>query len=247
MIDPIERSVECFDRRQAGCLGALNHDYLDAELPRSFNLRVGRLTAAVLGNDHLDAMPAQRSQFILQPERPPAVDVADIRRRQRRIDRIDAADPIVMMGRGIGIVSLLPSGCQEHPQGCFAKRRNRLRHTMHGKPIIACDRRPGRSAQGKGRNAALSRCLYDIGGDTGRKRMGCVDHQIDPFITQIADKTLRAAEAATAHRDWLRSRISGSAGQRQDNVKIGAGSECQRQRAGLRRAAQDQNAGLAHG
>ena len=247
MIDPIERSVECFDRRQAGCLGALNHDHLDAELPRSFNLRVGRLTAAVLGNDHLDAMPAQRSQFILQPERPPAVDVADIRRRQRRIDRIDAADPIMVMGRGIGIVSLLSSGCQEHPQGCFAKRRNRLRHTMHGKPIIACDRRPGRSAQGKGRNAALSRCLYGIGRDTGRKRMGRIDHQIDRFIAQIAGKTLCAAEAAATHRDRLRGRIGGSAGQRQHDIEIGAGGECYRQRAGLRRASQDQNASLAHG
>ena len=247
MIDPIERSVECFDRRQAGCLGALNHDHLDAELPRSFNLRVGRLTAAVLGDDHLDAIPAQRLQLILQPERPPAVDVADIRRRQRRIDRIDAADPIVMMGRGIGIVSLLPSGCQEHPQGCFAKRRNRLRHTMHGKPIIACDRRPGRSAQGKGRNAALSRCLYDIGGDTGRKRMGRIDHQIDRFIAQIAGKTLCAAEATAAHRDRLRSRIGGSAGKRQHDIEIGAGGECYRQSTSFRRAAQDQNAGLAHG
>ncbi len=70
MIDPIERSFECFDRRQAGCLGAFDHDYLDAELPRSFNLRVGRLTATVLGDDHLDAMLAQRLQLVLQPERP---------------------------------------------------------------------------------------------------------------------------------------------------------------------------------
>ena len=247
MIDPIERSFNSFDRRQAGCLGALDHDHLDVELPRSFNLRIGGIATAILGDDHLDAMPTQHLQLILQPERPPAVDVTDIRRRQRRLDRIDAADPIVVMRRGIGIMSLLPPGCQEHPQGYWAKRRDRLWNTLHGKPIIASDRRPGQSAQGKGRNAALSHGLCGIGGDAGRERMGCVDHQIDPFITQIADKTLRAAEATTAHRDWLRSRISGSAGQRQDNVKIGAGGKRQRQRAGLRRAAQDQNASLAHG
>ena len=247
MIDPIERSVECFDRRQAGCLGALNHDYLDAKLARRLYLRVGRITAAVLGDDHLDAMPAQRLQLVLQAERPPAMDVADIGRRQRRLDRIDAADPVVVMGGGICIMSLLPPGCQEHPQGRYAKRGDSLRNTMHGKPIIARDRRPGRSTQGKGRNAALSRCLCGIGGDAGREWMSRIDHQIDRFIAQIAGKTLCAAEAAAAHRDRLRGRIGGSAGKRQHDIEIGAGGECYRQRAGLRRASQDQNASLAHG
>lgn len=77
------------------------------------------------------------------------MDVADIGRRQRRLDRIDAADPIVVMGRGIGIMSFLPPGRQEHAQGRYAKRGDGLRDTMHGKPVISFGRRPGRPAQGK--------------------------------------------------------------------------------------------------
>jgi len=47
MIDPIEPSFECFNGPQAGCLGALDHDHLDAELPRRLNLRIGRRAATV--------------------------------------------------------------------------------------------------------------------------------------------------------------------------------------------------------
>lgn len=247
MIDPIERSFECFDVRQAGSLGALDHDHLDAELPRRLNLRIGRRAATVLGDDHLDAMPAQHLQLALQAKRPPAMDVADIGRRQRRLDGIDATDPIVVLRSSIGIVSLLPSGRQEHPQRGRAKCRDGLRDTLHGNPVISFDRRPCRPAQGKGWNTALSRRLCGIGGDACRERMSRVDHQIDGFVTQIAGKTLCAAEAAAAHWNRLWSRIGGSACERQDNIKIGAGGECHRERAGLGRAAQDQYAGLAHG
>ena len=247
MIEPGDRVFDCLDRGAIGRQRTAQHDNVDAERARRGDLAVGRGTAAVLGNHHVDTMLGHQCMVVGFTERATTGDIADTGQWQRRIDRIDAADPIMVMGRGIGIMSLLPSGCQEHPQGCFAKRRNRLRHTMHGKPIIACDRRPGRSAQGKGLNAALSRCLYGIGRDTGRKRMGRIDHQIDRFIAQIAGKTLCAAEAAAAHRDRLRGRIGGSAGQRQHDIEIGAGGECYRQCTSFRRAAQDQNAGLAHG
>lgn len=247
MIDPIERSFDSFDRRQAGRLGAFDHDHLDAELPCRLDLRVGRFTAAVLGDDHLNMMPAQRLQLVPQPERPPAMDIADIGNRQRRLDRIDAANPIVMMRSGIGVVRLLPAGGQEHPRGCCAERGDGLRDAMYGKPMIALHRRPGRSPQGKGRNTVLSRGLHRIGRDAGSERMGRVDHQINRFVLEITDKPLRAAEAAAAHRDRLRGRIGSSASQRQNHIEIGARGERRRQRAGLRRAAQDQNAGLAHG
>lgn len=247
MIDPIECSLDCFDRRQAGELGAFDHNHPDVELPRRFDLRIGRVAAAVLGNDHLDTMPEQHLQFVRQPERPPAMDIADVRRRQRRVDRIDAADPVVMMGRGVSTMRLLPAGRHEHSQGRNAECGYGLRDAMHRKPVIAGNRHPGRPPQGKGQNAALSHSLRCIDRDAGCERMGCVDHQIDGFLSEIAGQTFGATKAAAAHRDQLRGRIGGSAGQRQHDIEIGASGEYRREFTSLRRAAQDQNAGLTHG
>lgn len=247
MIDPLERSIDCFDHWQTGSLRALDHDHLDAEVPCRLDLAVSRIAAAILGDDYLDSMPLQQVQFVRQSERASAGDVADIGHRQRRLDGIDAADPILVLRRRIGQMRLLPASRQENAQGQSAERGHGLRNTMHREPVIALDRHPGRTAQRKSRHIALNSHLRSIGGDAGCERMGGVYQQIDPFILKITSKTLRAAETAAAHRNGLRRRISGPARERQDNVKIGAGGKPRRQSAGLGRTAQDQYADLAHG
>ena len=247
MIDPIERSVYRFDHRQAGGLRALDHDHLDSEPPRCLDLPIGRVTAAVLGDDHLDSMPLQHLQLIVQAERTPAVDVADVRHGQRRFDGIDAADPVMMLRRRVRLMRLLPASRKEDTQRLGAKCSDGLRNAMYGKPVIAFDRHPRRTAQRKGRNSALSSRLRGIGGDAGREGMGGIDHQIDLFIDDIAGKSLCAPETAAAHRNGLRRRIGGSSGKRQNNIEITARGKRPRQRSGLGRAAEDQNADLAHG
>ncbi len=247
MIDPIERSLHCFDHWQAGSLRALDHNHLDSELPCRLDLPVGRVTAAVLGDDHLDCVASQHLQLTLQAERTPAVDVADVRYRQRRLDGIDAADPVMMMRRRIRLMRLLPAGREEDTQRLGAKCSDGLRNAMYGKPVVAFDRHPRGTAQCKGRHSALSGRLGSIGGDAGREGMGGIDHQIDLFIADIAGKPLCATETAAAHRNGLRRRIGSPAGKRQDSVEISARGKGCRQRAGLGRTAEDQNAGLAHG
>lgn len=247
MIDPIERSVYRFDHRQPGGLRALDHDHLDSELPCRLYLPVGRVTAAVLGDDRLDSMPLQHLQLVLQAERAAAVDVADVRHGQRRLDGIDAADPVMMLPRRVRLMRLLPASRKEDTQRLGAKCSDGLRNAMYGKPVIAFDRHPRRTAQCKGRHSALNSRLRGIGGNAGREGMGGIDHQIDLFIDDIADKPLCATETAAAHRNGLRRRIGGSSGKRQNNVEISARGKRRRQRSGLGRAAEDQNADLAHG
>lgn len=247
MIDPIERSVHCFDHRQAGGLCALDHNRLDSELPCRLDLSVSRVTAAILGDDDFDSMPLQHIQLVFQAERTPAVDIADMRHGQRRLDGIDAADPIMVLRRRVRLMRLLPPRRQENAQGCCAERGYGLRNAMHRQPVVAFDRQPGGTAQRKGRHSALGSRLRGIGGDARREGMGCVDHQINLFIAKIASKALRSAETAAAHRNGLRGWVGSSARKRQDDVQIGAGSKGCRQSSGLRRTAEDQNAGLAHG
>ena len=247
MIDPTERSVHRFDHRQAGGLCALDHDHLDAETPCCLDLPIGRLTATILGDDDLDLMLSQHVEFVGQSERTSAMDVADIGHRQRRFDGIDAADPVMMLRRGVCLVRLLPARRQENTQRHIAERSYGLRNAMHGEPVIAFDRHPCRTAQGKGGHIALSSRLRGIGRDAGCERMGGIDQQIDRLFTKIPGKPFAAAEATAADRNGLRGRIGRPAGERQDDVEIGARGKGCRQRTRLRRTPQDQNAGLAHG
>lgn len=247
MIDPTERSLHRFDHRQTGGLSALDHDHLDAKLPCRLDLGIGRLAPAVLGDDHLDPVLLQHVEFIGQSERPSTMDVADMRDRQRRLDGIDAADPIVMLRRGIHLMRFLPSGCEENAQRRIAKCSNGLRNAMHGKPVIPFDRYPGRTAQGEGGHMALGSRFHGIGRDAGRERMRGIDQQVDLFVVDVAGKSLRAAETAAAHRNGLGRRIGGSAGKRQDDLDIRSRGKSRRQCTGFRRTAEDQNADLAHG
>ena len=247
MIDPTERSVYRFDHRQTGGLSALDHDHLDAKLPCGLDLPIGRVTAAVFGDDDLDLMLSQHVEFVGQPERTATMDVIDIRNRQRRFDGIDAADPIMVLRRGVRLMRLLPAGREENAQGRIAEGGDSLRDAVHGKPIIAFDRHPRRTAQRESGHMAFSSRGCGIGRDAGCKGMRGIDQQVDLFVTDIAGKPLCAAETAAAHRNGLRGGIGGSAGKRQDDLDIGSRGKSCRQRSGLRRAAEDQNTGLAHG
>src|SRR4029077_21236267 len=72
-------------------------DDVDAERARRGDLAVGRGTAAVLGDHHIDAMFGQQRMVVAFAERTAAGDIADMRQRQRRIDRINAADQIKVL------------------------------------------------------------------------------------------------------------------------------------------------------
>ncbi len=246
MIDMVQRSLDSFDSRQAGGLRALDHDHLDTQLPRSLDLRIGGIATAVLGDNRIDTVFPQHRQFVFQAERTLGVDIGNIRRCQNRLDRIDAAHPIMMNGRGIGLVSLLSADRQEDAARRRTERRNRLGNASHRAPAIAVDWQPGGSTEREGGNAAATGGVNGIGGNAGGERMGRVDQQIDGLILQVAGETLGTAEAAGANGNRLRSRIGGSPRQRQGDIEIGARCQRLRQPASFRRATQDQNAGSAH-
>lgn len=246
MIDTMQRSLDSFDSRQAGGMRALDHDHLDTQLPRSLDLRIGGIAAAVLGDHHIDPVFPQHRQFVFQTERTLGLDIGDIRRRQYRLDRIDAAHPIMMDGRGIGMVSLLPADRQEDADRGRAERGNRLGNTARRAPAIALDRKPSWPAECESGNAASADSFRGIGGNAGSERMGRIDQQIDGLVLQVAGETLGATEATGTNGNRLWSRICGSARQRQYDIEIGADRERCRQPTGFRRATQDQNAGSAH-
>ena len=72
--------------------------------------------------------------------------------------------------------------------------------------------------------------------------MGCVDHRIDALAREIGGEALGAAKAADAQRDRRRRGVRRRAGQRENRRDVALAGDAPRERARLRRAAEDEQA-----
>lgn len=240
-------SLDGFDRWHVGSGRALDHDHLDAKGACRLDLGIGCVPAAVFRDDDVDPVLAQQVQLVLEQERAFVVNVNDVGDGQRRNDGVDAADEIVM-GRGsTRVMGLLPSNRQEDATGLGAQRVDCLGDTADGAPAIIGDGSPGRPSERECRYAGRSRSLDGIGRYAGGVGMRRIDKQFDCFFLQMAFEALGSAKSTCAHRNRLRRRIGGSTGQRQVDDQVGAWRQGRRQLTRLRRTAQNQDTGLAHG
>jgi hypothetical protein len=72
--------------------------------------------------------------------------------------------------------------------------------------------------------------------------MGRVDHRLDALTGKISGEAVWAAKAADAQRDRRRGGVRGRAGQRQDRRNVRLAGDPPRERARLRRAAENEQA-----
>ena len=81
--------------------GRRMQEHLDAEFARGGDLAVGRRAAAVLGDDGVDAVCLEKLRGRRLRETAARENVGRIRHAERRLDRIDAADQIGVLRRGL--------------------------------------------------------------------------------------------------------------------------------------------------
>ncbi len=124
-------------------------------------------------------------------ERAAAGDIARVRHRERRLDRIDAADEIVVLRRaGEGASSLRPR------RGTPGAARRRARCTRAGTSATSVQRSPAAAIQGgrrsaSNRHAGRARGLGRIGARCGGVGMRGVDQRVDALRRQIVGEPLR--------------------------------------------------------
>lgn len=246
MIDRRQRRLDRFDRLDRGRLSTRDHHHLDAEQAGCLDLRIGGDAAAVLGNDDIDMVLPQQSQFAFQRERTTIEDIIDIRKRKRRLDGVDTANEIVMLCCRFGIMRTLPARCQENMAGGGAKRLNGRRNAPHVPPMITRQALPFGTTQSDRAYAGGLGSMGGIGGDALGEGMRGVDQQIISAPVQEIGERRAAAETTDSNRNRLRSRFFGATGQRQNNVAIVARRERFGQQARLAGAAEDQNARSSH-
>jgi len=242
MIEPRYRFVDRLDRGSIGRSGPAQHDHLDAERARRRDLAVARDPTAVLGHHRIDPVRAHERAVVGCAERSAIGDVVDARQRQRRFDRIDAADEIKVLRRCGQRRQFGAAERDKDPPRPLAQPAHSISDVDCFGPAIPSNSAPWRAAKCNQRHARLARrgggiCRNDI-----RIGMRRVDESVDPFLGKIFGKTGSAAEAAAANRHRLRRRRPGAAGQRHNDFKTGAPGQALGQFSRFRRTAEDKDA-----
>jgi len=246
VIDHCQRRFDRVDRRDRGGRRTRDHQHLDAEQPGCLDLRIGGGTAAVFGDDDVDVVLPQEIAFAFQRERTAIKQIIDMIKRKRRLDRIDAADKIVMLRRGFRMMRALPARRQEDMAGGRAERFDSRRNALHLPPAIAGFALPFGTAQSDRCDTGDLSGKSGIGRNPFGKRMRGVDQQMIAAGRQEIGECGSAAETADADRNRLYGRFLGASGKRQHNIAIVARRERRGQQARLAGAAQDQDAGSSH-
>jgi hypothetical protein len=218
-----------------------DHDDRQTKLSGSRDLAVGRLAAAVLGDDDLDAVGAQERKLIGFRKRTAIEDVMRADDAIHCCHGIDAAHDVAVLRAGREAPGLLPSDGKKHSARRSVQQSHRVIHILGFDPLVAGLPLPFGPLQPHERHGSGGGSLDSIGGDTCGERVRGVDEHIDLPCPQPFRQPLRAAKAADTHVTGLRQRILRSAGKRQRHAHIAARNEAAGKRACLAGAAEDEN------
>ena len=246
MIDRRQRVFDSLDRSHDGRHSAADHENLYAEHARRFDLRIGGVAAAILGDHGVDAMVPQERQFGIQREGAAVENEGGVIEFQGRRDGIDAADQIEMLRSRLCRMRLLPAGRKEDAARRGSKRLDGFGNGRNMGPAVAVFLAPERAAQGDGRNTGHFCSLGGIRGNSGGKGMRGIDQQVEFAFAQEARQPFGSAKAANPHGNRLFGRFFRTSGKRQQDIGVGALPQRGRQLARLARAAQYQNAEFCH-
>jgi hypothetical protein len=241
MSEPARRLFNACDVRDGGQLWTAQHYHLDADTARRGNLAVGRVPAAVLADDRVDAMGGQQLALGTFCERAARNQISRVRYGQRRINRIDAAYEIMVLRRRRERDEFFAAEREKDVARFGPEGPHGVGHVVSFRPTIACRPLPGRPSQRKkphpGSRGGACRVLRNRRGVGVR----CIDQRCDAFGAQIGRETFGPAKSADPHRYRLRSRGGGTAGKRQRDRDVGAPAKAFREPARFERAAENED------
>ena len=226
---------------------ALDQNDRQAQLPRRLQLVIGRRAAAVLGDDEVNVMGTQQGQLVRHGKGTTGQNRGHVRQGKGRVERIDAANDIMMLG---GLKQRGKLGAAKGDKnvkrpairqriGFFDGHRRIIDHM----PLIPVNGLPWRTPEGDKRDLRLSRCGNGMGGHAGGKGMGGIDQQRDFFIPQMAHQPVHPAKAANTHGHGLRRRFFCATGERKGEVESGVFSQQSGQLPGFAGAAKNEKSG----
>ncbi len=246
MADGGQGSIDVRDRRGVCPRRALNHQHLDAKLSRRLDLRIGGRAARVLADDERNVIVTQQVDFISQCEGPTRRHVTGMRHHQGRLDRIDAADEIMVLRCCLEWQQFLTAECEESIGAYASKGSNSAFHIRHTLPVVAGLLLPPRALQTDKRNIGQSCRLNRVCRYTGRVRVGRVHQKIEAIFHNEIGQSASTAKSAGTHRHGLRNGVTRAASHGKQQPVAGVFSQFSGQNTGICRAAKNED-GACHG
>ena len=241
MIEPAERVVDSVYTRRIRSQRPARHDHLKAERARRGDLAISRGTATVLGYDDFDLVLCHQRVVIRLAERAARSDVGDMRKPQRRLHGIDAADQITMLRRACKRREFVAADGDEHIAAFVPDGINCRPDVADFDPSVARNCAPGRPPQNHKCHGGFARRRDGILRNNMCVGVRGVDQRVDTLRDEVIGQSPRAAKTADADRHGVGDRRGRAAGERQRHVKAGAPSEPFRQLPRFRRAAEDED------
>lgn len=244
MTEPGHHIFGPIDLRALGKGRTLDHQHRQAEPARGDQLGLGARAARILAYDEIDGVILHQAAISFHGKGSAVDDQAVVRQGRRLSRRIDEPQEVMVLrlhGEGLNVH---PAQRQHDAPAWPAKQIDRTLDVAGAKPAIAGNRLPGGPGQGDMRNARSPGGFNRMGAHLGRKGVGRIHEVGDVVAAQVLDQASNPAEAADTglHRLGLRRLRSAGIAER------GLNSLCReqaRQRACLRRAAQEEN--IRHG
>ncbi len=215
--------------------------YGDTERTGSRDLSISRTSATVFRDDHVNGVRQQQLALLPFRERPTTQDVARMRNRQRRLNRIDASNHVMMLRRAGKCLEVLTTERQEHMPGRFTQSANGRLCINDIYPAIALDRTPRRSANRKQGCTGSCGCLRRVCRDRGRVGMRGIDQEMNRRSEEILRQSIDASEPPAPRRYGLIQWCSRAPRERHSHGNIISASEDRGELAPLRRTTQNQN------
>jgi hypothetical protein len=218
-----------------------DQQHRDAEGSRGGDLTVGRVTSAVLRHHHLDGVLDEQRPLLFLAEGSTLLDVSRMRHRQWRLNRIDAANEVVMLRSRRKGRDLLPAQSEKYAARRGTQSTHGITRVGYLGPSISGYGVPGRPAQRNQRRIGLPCRAHRISRHGRRVGMGRIDQGVYACVAQVSCEAGDPTKTAAPYGHGLCQRRDRAAGQRQGHGHVGACCKKLRQLPRLGRAAKNQD------
>jgi hypothetical protein len=246
LFEPDSSPLGIFDGVSAQFMWTRNHHDRNSKLARCFDLRIGRRSARVFGNKHINLLLPEKCRLSPPVERSSVKHQPDIGRQRDIVRRVDRAREIVMMwtlGEG---AELDAAKTQKNTTWLRPQRVSCGFRARDGKPPVAWSGLPGRAHDRGKRDRKPCARGYGVGRDLIGVRVRCVNDRVYFFLLQPCNKAVGAAEAADPRSNGLHFGVRGAPGKGDSRLKAWVGRKQTRQVRGLRGTSKDKNAHQGH-